>query len=142
MWIVAVVTAVLILLAVGIHYEILNLTSNGLRGLKLSHRIRVVLAVLAALSAHFLEVILFAVGWKILLAAGEVQLSIEDPTFIELLYFSASTYTSLGYGDIVPIADSGILAGSEALAGLVLIAWTASFTFFVMQAFWDDDDSH
>ena len=141
-WIVAVVTAVLILLAVGIHYEILNLTSNGLRGLKLSHRIRVVLAVLAALSAHFLEVILFAVGWKILLAAGEVQLSIEDPTFIELLYFSASTYTSLGYGDIVPIADSGILAGSEALAGLVLIAWTASFTFFVMQAFWDDDDSH
>jgi hypothetical protein len=134
----AVVTAVLILLSVGIHYEILSLTSKGVRRINLTHRVRVVVAVLFALAAHFFEVILFAIGWKILLLAGAARLSIESPTFIDLLYFSASTYTSLGYGDIVPLGNAGLLAGSEALTGLVLIAWTASFTYLEMRAFWDD----
>ncbi len=133
----AIITAVLVILAVGIHYEMLSLISNGVRRLK-RHRFRVAIAVLAALGAHFLEVIVFAIGWMILLSAGIAQLSIEEPSFAEVLYFSASTYTSLGYGDIVPIGMSGLLAGSEALTGLVLIAWTASFTYFEMRAFWDD----
>ncbi len=134
----ATVTAVLVVLAVGIHYEMLSLISNGIRRLKLGHRFRVAVAVLAALGAHFIEVILFAIGWEILCSAGVAHLSIEDPSFVEVLYFSASTYTSLGYGDIVPIGPSGLLAGSEALTGLVLIAWTASFTYFEMRAFWDN----
>ena len=134
----ATVTAVLVILAVGVHYEMLSLISNGARRMRVGHRIRVALAVLAALGAHFVEVILFAIGWEILLSAGIAQLSIEEPSFVEVLYFSASTYTSLGYGDIVPIGSSGLLAGSEALTGLVLIAWTASFTYFEMRAFWDD----
>jgi hypothetical protein len=134
----ATVTAVLILLSVGIHYEALSLTSNAARRNPLAHRIRVVLAVLAALIAHFIEVIVFAIGWQILLTAGVARLSMESPTFVDVLYFSASTYTSLGYGDIVPLGNAGLLAGSEALTGLVLIAWTASFTYFEMRAFWDD----
>jgi hypothetical protein len=99
------------------------------------------IAVLAALTAHFVEIILFAVGWKILLAEGAAELSVEAPTVVEILYFSASTYTSLGYGDIVPLGDSGLLAGSQALTGLVLIAWTASFTYFEMLRFWGSDSS-
>jgi len=134
----ATVTAVLILLSVGIHYEILSLTSNIARRIRLAHRNRVMLVVLAALGAHFLEVVVFAIGWQILLTAGIARLSLESPTFVDVLYFSASTYTSLGYGDIVPLGNAGLLAGSEALTGLVLIAWTASFTYFEMRAFWDD----
>jgi len=130
------VTAVMILLAVGIHYEALSLTSTGVRHLEFAQRVRVAIAVLAALVAHFAEIVLFAVGWKILLAAGVAELSIADPTFTEILYFSGSTYTSLGYGDIVPLGNAGLLAGSEALTGLVLIAWTASFSYFEMRAFW------
>jgi hypothetical protein len=133
------ITVVLVLLAVGVHYEALSRTSNGIRRLRLAHRIRVAIAVLAALTAHFVEIILFAVGWMILLAEGAVELSIDEPTFVEILYFSASTYTSLGYGDIVPLGDSGLLAGSQALTGLVLIAWTASFTYFEMLRVWGSD---
>ncbi len=134
----AITTAFLILLAVGIHYEALSLTSNGVRSIESSHRIRVLIAVLAALGAHFLEVIVFALGWKLLLALGAARLSIENPSFTDILYFSSATYTSLGYGDIVPLGNAGLLAGSESLTGLVLIAWTASFTYFEMRAFWDD----
>ena len=135
----AIATAVLVVLAVGIHYEMLSLISNRVRRLIPSHRYRVGIAVLGALCAHFIEVILFAIGWKLLLSAGVAHLSVKEPSFVEILYFSASTYTSLGYGDIVPLGDSGLLAGSEALTGLVLIAWTASFTYFEMRAFWDSD---
>jgi hypothetical protein len=133
----AIATIVLIVLAVGIHYEMLSLISNGIRRLRPSHRYRVGIAVLGALCAHFVEVILFAIGWKLLLLADIAHLSVKEPSFVAILYFSASTYTSLGYGDIVPLGDSGLLAGSEALTGLVLIAWTASFTYFEMRAFWD-----
>jgi hypothetical protein len=131
-------TIALILLSVGIHYEVLSLSSNAVRKIPLPHRIRVAVAVLSALGAHFLEIIVFTIGWKLLMTAGVARLSIESPTFLELLYFSSSTYTSLGYGDIVPIGNAGILAGCESLTGLVLIAWTASFTYFEMHAFWDD----
>jgi hypothetical protein len=134
----AIVSIVLVVLAVGIHYEMLSLISNGVRRLGPSHRYRVGISVLGALCAHFVEVIVFAIGWKLLLSAGVAHLSVDEPSFVEILYFSASTYTSLGYGDIVPLGDSGLLAGSEALTGLVLIAWTASFTYFEMRAFWDD----
>ena len=89
------ITVVLVLLAVGVHYEALSRASNGIRRLGRTHRIRVAVAVLAALVAHFVEVILFAFGWEILLANGEAELSIENPSFAEILYFSASTYTSL-----------------------------------------------
>ncbi len=129
-------TVVLVLIAVGIHYEALSWTSNGLRRLGFTHRTRVLMAVLAALTAHFVEIILFAVGWMILLEQGAAKLSSASPAVVEILYFSASTYTSLGYGDIVPLGDSGVLAGSQALTGLVLIAWTASFTYFEMLRFW------
>ena len=132
------VTVVSILLVVGIHYEALSLASNAVRRIPLGHRVRVALAVLAALGAHFLEVVAFAFGWKLLLALGEARLSIGEPSAAQLVYFSSATYTSLGYGDIVPLGDAGLLAGCEALTGLVLIAWTASFTYFEMRAYWDD----
>jgi len=133
----AIVTVAMVVLAVGIHYEMLNLISNAVPRMTLGRRFRVAVAVLATLGAHFVEVILFAIGWKILLSADVAHLSIDDPSFVQVLYFSGSTYTSLGYGDIVPIGTSGLLAVSEALTGLVLIAWTASFTYLEMRQFWN-----
>ena len=55
------------------------------------------------------------------------------PTF---LYFSAETYTSLGFGDIFPIGPLRIVCGIETLNGLLLIGWSASFTYVFMEHFW------
>lgn len=42
--------------------------------------------------------------------------------FIESLYFSVVTITTLGYGDISPITDTGrILTGTQAMLGIVSI---------------------
>jgi len=52
------------------------------------------------------------------------------------LYFSAETYTSLGFGDVVPDGPLRLLAGAEALNGLLLIGWSASFLYLEMERWW------
>lgn len=133
------VPVLLVLLVVGVHYEALNLASGTLRRIGRVYRTRVALAVLIALVAHFTESFIFAIGWLVAIKTGNVELSITDPTMADLVYFSLSNYTSLGYGDIIPSGSGRVLAGIEALTGLVLIAWTASFTYLEMREFWPHD---
>jgi hypothetical protein len=49
------------------------------------------------------------------------------------------TYTTVGYGDFVPTGAIRFLCGVEALAGFVLITWSASFMFIEMQRYWGRD---
>lgn len=42
----------------------------------------------------------------------------------------------IGFGDISPVGDIKYLTGLQALTGLVLITWTASFLFLEMQKYW------
>ena len=121
------------LLAVGLHYELLVLASAAVRALPGAGRANVVLAVVLALVAHVIEVVAFGIGWLVLIRAGAVELSIPSPTLAEAIYFSGSVYTSLGFGDIVPVSSGRFLVVLEAVTGLVLIAWTASFTFYQMR---------
>ena len=125
------------LVAVGVHYEALVLGSAFVRRVAGPARVGVALGVVVALAAHMVEVLLYAVGWLALINAGLVELNIPAPTPIDVVYFSGSVYTSLGFGDIVPVRGGQILAVSEAVTGLVLIAWTASFTFFEMRSHWE-----
>ncbi len=135
------VGVLLTLVCVGVHYEGLSLATAVIRRATSAHRMRVVIGIVAGLVAHVIEVYVFAAGWYAIERAGVAQLTIENPDFTDISYFSFVTYTSLGYGDIVPIGDARLLAGLEALVGLVLIAWTASFTYFEMTLYWAEDGS-
>lgn len=136
----AIATVVLPLLSVGLHYELLVLASNAVRILPGSGRADVLPAVVLALAAHVLEVVVFGLGWLVLIRAGVVELSLPSPTLAEIVYFSGSVYTSLGFGDIVPVHSGRFLVVIEAVTGLVLIAWTASFTFYQMREHWTKDE--
>ncbi|MDG1286377.1 MAG: ion channel [Rickettsiales bacterium] len=57
--------------------------------------------------------------------------------FLSYIYFSAATYSSLGIGDIFPKGPLRFVTGVEVLNGLVLIAWSASFTYLTMEKFWN-----
>ena len=126
------------LLAVGLHYELLLRASAAVRVLPGMRRGRVALAVVMALGAHVIEVLLFALGWLVLIRAGAVELNIANPTMLDAVYFSGSVYTSLGFGDVVPARGGQLLVVLEVVTGLVLIAWTASFTLFQMREHWLD----
>lgn len=130
--------AVVVSIAVIIHFEMLNLLTALTGKISVSRRISIAFGVLGALMAHLLEVWIFGIAIYLFIHSGFMG-SIEGNTaqsFKDCLYFSLTNYTSLGYGDIHPTGHVRFLAGVEALTGLVLIAWTASFVFLEMQKHW------
>lgn len=54
------------------------------------------------------------------------------PDYESSLYFALVTYTTLGYGDLVLAPGSRILAGVEALTGILMCGWSTGFFFAVV----------
>jgi len=129
------------LMAVGVHYFALSTLTNFLMEREYHSRRLVGFSVVAMLFAHIVEISIFAVGYVIFhrnLDYGDLVGDMNDNLFNDYWYFSFVSYTSLGFGDIVPEGDIRILTGIETLTGLILIAWTASFIFMQMHRFWSD----
>ncbi|MFO1047856.1 MAG: ion channel [Geminicoccaceae bacterium] len=59
-----------------------------------------------------------------------------DGSNLELLYFSAEAYTSLGFGDIIPTGQMRLLVSFEPLNGLILLGWSASFLHLEVARYW------
>lgn len=62
-----------------------------------------------------------------------------DGSLVDSIYFSFTNYTTVGYGDIAPHGSLRFLAGVEAITGLSLITWSASFMYMEMTQFWNGD---
>lgn len=132
------VNSILVAAAVLIHFEVLNQFSILIPKLPIKPRLRVLIGIFGTLVAHVAEIWMFAFGYYFMIHQGGFG-SLEghfDQSLIDCSYFSFVAYTSLGFGDIVAKGDIRFLAGLEALTGLVLITWTASFMFIEMQKLW------
>lgn len=131
--IVAAASMVAVLLAVFVHYEVLSRLYHWLPRLGNRPRPRMLLLVLVIFITHNVEIWLFTViYWLVLVQGGIGGISSDAgmPELFDLVYFSAVTYTTVGYGDLAVTGPARILAGTEGLLGLILITWSASFTFF------------
>ena len=121
-----------------IHYEVLRGLSVVLPRVRIQHRAKLILVIITTFIAHVVEILLYAVALYSLIhqpGLGSLQ-EAENFSMATSLYFSAETYTSLGYGDVVPTGAVRLLAGAEALNGLLLIGWSASYTYIAMERFW------
>ena len=130
----------LVTLSTLIHYEVLRFLNGRLAAIRLQGRWKVVLVIFAAFVAHTLEMTLYGIALYVLVAYGSVG-ALAGPGGFSLsncLYFSAETFTSLGFGDIAPVGPIRLLAGVEALNGLLLIGWSASFAYIAMERYWND----
>lgn len=122
------------------HYEALRLLSTGLPRLRMPHRARLLVVMGGAFVAHAVEITLYGMGaWALVhwAHAGTLGGS-AAPGFDTALYYSAQNYTSLGYGDVLPDGPLRLLTAVEALHGLLMIGWTASFAYVSMERFWED----
>jgi hypothetical protein len=140
-----IITLVLAALMVGscvlIHYETLRAASVLMSKLTIRPRARILFVMAAAFVAHSLEVWFCAVIFFVIgdLAGMGGMGSIPGKFvggFYDYLYFSTVSYTSLGIGDLYPTGVLQLLTGVESLIGLVMIAWTGSFTYLAMEKFW------
>jgi hypothetical protein len=78
-------------------------------------------------------------GWAILLHLVEIGLWAffytwkgALPDLTTALYFSAMTYTTTGYGDVVLPPAWRLVGGVEALTGILMCGWSAAFFFAVV----------
>jgi hypothetical protein len=78
-------------------------------------------------------------GWMILLHLGEISVwalyyfwreAIHD--LPSAFYFSAVTYTTTGYGDLVLPEPWRLVGGVEALTGILMCGWSTGFFFAVV----------
>src|SRR4051812_25192735 len=69
---------------------------------------------------------------EILAWAGLYTLNRALPDFQTAVYFSAVTYTTTGYGDVVLPAGWRLGGGVEALTGILMCGWSTGFFFAVV----------
>jgi Ion channel len=73
---------------------------------------------------HVLEVIVWALAYFVVGAA---------PVDADRLYFAFVNYTTLGYGDVVPVARWRLLGPLTAMNGMLLFGWSTAVIFEVLR---------
>lgn len=138
-WAAVGLTLVIVLLTVGLHFEALERLNHWVpRWHRVAPRVRILILMFSLLVLHVIEIWLF--GFGIHLASHFPQLGLvtgpEKAGFLDAVYLSATTYSTLGYGDLVASGPIRFLLGTEALVGLLMITWSASFTYLEMRHYW------
>lgn len=137
-----VVSVSAVVLCVIIHYELIVNLTKSIASFELRHRSGIVFGALRALVSHVVHVLVFAFGYWLLLRVGDgygVILGTPAEDFSDWVYFSFVVYTTLGFGDMVPDGWVRFMVGIQAVTGLVMITWTASFLFLELQKTWSEN---
>ncbi len=129
------ISVTLVMLVVSVHqgmFQLLDILARRLTTVKPRH---IAIGIIIGLIAHLLEILLFAGGMQFLVGQGKYGELISDHPveFTDVVYFSAITYTTVGYGDITPTNWLRFIVAIESLTGVVLVAWTASLIFIGVQ---------
>ena len=138
--IVVLLTAMAVAATVGLHYEGLNWLARRLTQRARNRRRRVLHAVLGALILHIAEIWIFGAAYWLCLAlpgAGGIT-GAPESGLLDTVYLSAMTFSTVGFGDVAPHGAIRFIAGTEAVLGLFVIAWSATFTYYEMSRNWRD----
>ncbi len=137
---VSLIVCLLLLATVVVHYSVLRRLTRLLNR-SVSRPSVIVGIVMVLFLTHSVEIMLYAIFFyftKHFSFLGSIA-GIENVDFFSSVYLSLLSYSSLGFSDLSPLGYLRIIAGFEALNGLVLITWSASFTFLAMGKLWDCD---
>ncbi|HEY6994097.1 MAG TPA: potassium channel family protein [Xanthobacteraceae bacterium] len=76
------------------------------------------------MAAHAAEVIVWSLAYALVDAA---------PAGTDLLYFAFVNYTTLGYGDVTPVARWRLLGPMTAMNGVLMFGWSTAVIFEVLR---------
>jgi hypothetical protein len=136
------VTMLVVILAVLSHYEGLRYFTKWMANNRLKPRARIVIMIYGLLILHSLEIWLFGIAyWGLSYDTGYGQLTGETEinALVDYVYFSSTVYSTLGFGDVIPAGPIRLIVGIESVSGLLLITWSASFTYLEMVRYWRVD---
>lgn len=135
---VVILSLLLLAATIASHYEALRFASKRLARLNIAPRLRIIVILVAALASHITHVLIYATAFFLTdryTTFGSIR-GAEKVDFGAAIYFSITSYTTLGIGDLYPTGALRWLSGLEALTGLVMVGWTASMTYLFMEKFW------
>ena len=81
-------------------------------------------AVSTLMAAHLFEITIWALVYALVGAAPEGS---------DYFYFAFVSYTTLGYGDVVPVARWHLLGPMTAMNGVLLFGWSTAVIFEVLR---------
>ena len=128
------ICAILVLVTTSFHYEALRWLAARARKRQANRR-SVPATLFLLVLAHIVEIGAYAVAYW----AAAVPLHIgsfggrEALHALDYFYYAAETYSSLGYGDIFPVGEMRLIASIGPLNGILLLAWSGSFLFALVQ---------
>ena len=140
MIIVGLITFFLVTAVVALQVQALLLISDHLPRFPFRHLFKVSLGLIGVIVTHVVSIMVFGLAMYGLThvdpeSFGHLE-SEGGQEFHDFIYFSFTTYTTVGYGDYIPVGPIRLISQIEALVGLVLIACSASYIFIIMQDYW------
>jgi hypothetical protein len=128
-------------LAVLIHYEGVYALARRFAGrTPRPDRGAMLLIIFALLGLHIAEIWCYGLTYWALTrvpGAGYLHGVHSTDTVFDAIYLSATTYSTVGFGDLAPVGAVRVISGLESVTGLLLITWSASFTYLEMARLWD-----
>ncbi len=137
------ITFTVVIAVVMLHYQTIHALGHLVDRRRLTQRWRFITIILGLLLAHVAEIWVFGVAaWVMVsfLDLGSIVTVGSPPVegLLDYIYLSTTSFTTVGFGDLAPTGEVRFLFGSESLVGLVLITWSASFTYLEMSRYWRD----
>ncbi len=120
--------ACLIVTTVLIHAVCLEFILKGLIAIKIEIQVRwrvvtFALMILCIFAAHVIQIWVWAIFY----------IFVEGISTLEAaLYFSTSSFTTVGYGDVVLSEEWRLLSSVEATNGMILFGWSTAFIFAIV----------
>ncbi|HEV7416634.1 MAG TPA: ion channel [Tianweitania sediminis] len=120
------------------HYGLL-----AVRAIKPSsdHRPRaaIIVTFIGLLALHTIEILGFAVAYKVLLIWGAVgDLASYDRSWSGLIYFSGVNFATLGYTQIETNGAIRLINMMQSLGGFMVLTWSATFLYSVSERAWKE----
>ena len=122
----------LIVTTVFVHAVILEVIIKALIAVRTDIEVRwravaFALVILAVFIAHVIEIWIWAALYYFKASISEI------PTLEAAVYFSTSSFTTVGFGDLVLSEDWRLLSSIEAINGMILFGWSTAFIFAIIR---------
>lgn len=128
---------VLISLSVLIFYDLMRFVWRWLRKHEHQPRTAAVVGIVSVFICHSAVVWMYGITYWVLveyMEFGQLHGPFDNGRWlIDMIYFSVTTYSSLGFGDVYPTGPIRLIVGVEAINGLILIGWSVTYSYFAIQ---------
>jgi hypothetical protein len=124
--------AILILLTTAVHAGGMSLSLRPIRKHATIAGARLRLSRVSCVGKVVLIMYLIAIIEVLIWAAAYLAFDVIDG-FEKAIYFSAVTFTTLGYGDVVLDGSRRLLSSLEAINGIIMFGWSTAIVIAAVQ---------